>query len=92
MIKDVDECIGVTCQNDGTCVDGLAEYTCACAAGYGGDHCEIGISLSLLKKEVYSFIMKIRKTNKNMESVSFVFGDSWLAFSHNASDHCEIGI
>ena len=35
----IDECEGVNC-NDGTCVDGIAEYTCSCDAGFEGDACE----------------------------------------------------
>lgn len=31
-----DECAGVVCENNGTCIDG----TCACVAGYYGDNCE----------------------------------------------------
>lgn len=27
-------------QNGATCVDGLDEYRCACAAGYAGRYCE----------------------------------------------------
>ena len=35
----IDECEGVNC-NDGTCVDGIAEYSCSCDAGFEGDACE----------------------------------------------------
>ncbi|KAI8511720.1 hypothetical protein Bbelb_108200 [Branchiostoma belcheri] len=34
-------CSGVTCQNGGTCVDGVNSYRCDCVSGYEGDHCEI---------------------------------------------------
>ena len=37
---DIDECKGVTCQNNGTCKDGDNSYTCECATGYEGVHCE----------------------------------------------------
>ncbi|XP_078686179.1 uncharacterized protein LOC144918925 isoform X3 [Branchiostoma floridae x Branchiostoma belcheri] len=34
-------CCGVTCENGGTCVNGADDsYTCDCAPGYEGDHCE----------------------------------------------------
>ena len=42
IIVDIDECSGVTCQNGGTCVDGINGYTCNCVAGYTGTHCETG--------------------------------------------------
>ena len=32
------------CQNNGTCIDGINEYTCDCAeTGFEGEHCEINI-------------------------------------------------
>jgi hypothetical protein len=31
----------VPCLNGGACVDGQGNYTCTCAAGFGGDRCEI---------------------------------------------------
>ena len=35
-----DDCVNVTCQNGGTCLDSVATYSCACAAGFTGQHCE----------------------------------------------------
>ena len=37
---DTDDCAGVTCQNGGTCNDGVNAYTCTCASGYEGTNCE----------------------------------------------------
>ena len=37
---DVDDCVNQTCANGGSCVDGVNTYSCNCAAGYTGDHCE----------------------------------------------------
>ncbi|CAH1257012.1 FBLN7 [Branchiostoma lanceolatum] len=37
---DVDECASHPCENGATCMDGVNGYTCTCAAGYVGDHCE----------------------------------------------------
>ena len=32
------------CQNNGTCIDGINDYTCDCTdTGFEGDHCEINI-------------------------------------------------
>ena len=39
---DIDECLGISCHNGGTCTDGVNEYTCECAAGYTGMNCETG--------------------------------------------------
>lgn len=41
--KDNDDCTGVSCLNGGSCIDGLNSYTCKCASGFDGDHCEQGI-------------------------------------------------
>jgi len=39
--EETDPCVGVICQNDGTCVDG----SCNCPAGFAGDFCEITLSI-----------------------------------------------
>lgn len=36
----IDDCIGVTCKNGGTCIDKLDSYECACHPGFYGDKCE----------------------------------------------------
>ena len=38
---DINECQPNPCQNSGTCVDGIAAYTCTCALGFTGHDCEI---------------------------------------------------
>lgn len=38
---DVDDCIGVTCANGGTCIDELNSYKCACHPGFYGGKCEM---------------------------------------------------
>ena len=47
LFLDDDECTSDPCQNGGACVDGVDSYTCACAAGYSGDHCEESESTTL---------------------------------------------
>ena len=41
FLADIDECASDPCQNAGTCNDGVASYTCDCAVGFNGTHCEI---------------------------------------------------
>ena len=41
MDLDIDECSSNPCQNSGTCVDGIARYSCSCANGYTGNNCQI---------------------------------------------------
>ena len=36
----IDECANVTCQNGGTCQDGVNTFTCNCVAGYTGQYCQ----------------------------------------------------
>ena len=37
-----DECSSDSCENNGTCVDGIGGYTCSCPPGYTGSSCESG--------------------------------------------------
>jgi len=41
--EDPDECESSPCQNGATCLDGVNEFTCSCAAGFGGTVCDIDI-------------------------------------------------
>lgn len=39
QISDFDECIALPCKNDGTCTDGVNDYTCLCVPGYSDKNC-----------------------------------------------------
>ena len=43
-ILDIDDCKNKPCKNNGTCVDGIASYTCKCPVGFSGTDCEISKS------------------------------------------------
>lgn len=43
FLSDIDNCVNVTCQNGGSCLDGLDKYTCSCVSGFSGSHCETRI-------------------------------------------------
>ena len=45
-VSDIEECASNPCVNDATCVDNVNGYTCDCAAGYTGTHCEQGANSS----------------------------------------------
>ena len=49
---DIDECAAKPCLNNGTCVDGIAAYTCACPVGYTGARCENATSTSAIARAV----------------------------------------
>ena len=42
IFSDINECDPNPCQNDGTCEDGVASFTCQCVPGYAGDTCDTG--------------------------------------------------
>ena len=42
LVTEIDECGSNPCINDGTCVDGLATFTCLCPSHFAGVSCEIG--------------------------------------------------
>lgn len=35
----IDDCVGITCGNNGTCVDGHKNYSCQCELGWIGVNC-----------------------------------------------------
>ena len=39
---DIDACLGVSCRNNGTCVDMVDDYICNCVQGFTGKHCQTG--------------------------------------------------
>lgn len=43
---DIDECANHTCANGASCVDGVNNYSCSCVAGYTGDRCQTGKTIS----------------------------------------------
>ncbi|MGB0592577.1 MAG: MopE-related protein, partial [Myxococcota bacterium] len=40
---DIDECADAPCLNGGICTDGVASFSCACAAGFEGETCDVNI-------------------------------------------------
>ena len=42
--EDINECLGVTCQNGGTCLNLVNSYQCVCVDGYIGITCEVNIN------------------------------------------------
>ena len=42
-VSDIDDCVGVSCSNDVACADEVNSYTCNCASGFTGQHCETGL-------------------------------------------------
>ena len=42
--SDIDECASAPCRNGATCTDLVNGYTCTCAPGWTGTHCETDIN------------------------------------------------
>jgi hypothetical protein len=38
---DIDECLSRPCHNGAVCEDNVGGYTCFCAEGFEGDHCQL---------------------------------------------------
>ena len=39
--SDIDDCYPSPCKNNGTCIDGVNNYTCSCVPGFEGKNCTI---------------------------------------------------
>jgi len=55
-ILDIDDCATNPCQNGGTCIDAVNQYTCTCKAGYTDVNCQTGI-LYIYDNIVYFYII-----------------------------------
>ena len=36
---DIDDCAGIECRGNSTCVDGVDSFTCVCNLGFEGENC-----------------------------------------------------
>ncbi|WAR08535.1 SNED1-like protein [Mya arenaria] len=42
-VLDIDDCASQPCLNEGTCLEGVAQFACACVQGYSGSLCQDGV-------------------------------------------------
>jgi len=47
---DIDECASNPCQNGATCNNLQNQYTCTCAGGWQGTHCELGDDFFVIER------------------------------------------
>lgn len=52
----IDECVSNPCVFNGTCLDGINNFTCNCTENYVGDVCEIDVSIILFYFQMYSVL------------------------------------
>ena len=55
--SDIDDCYPSPCENHGTCVDGVNNYTCACLPGFEGKTCAIGKLLNNINKHRFNLLV-----------------------------------
>ena len=60
--SDIDDCYPNPCENNGTCIDGVNKYTCACVPGFEGKNCTISKRLN-----------KSFKQTLNSSVISYIF-------------------
>ena len=65
---DINDCEKVTCQNGGTCVDGVDSYSCSCVKGYEGTHCETSKTNNSSYIIQQKFLLNISECSEATES------------------------
>ena len=53
--SDIDDCYPSPCKNNGTCIDGVNNYTCSCVPGFEGKNCTISKLLNKFNNLVFFF-------------------------------------
>ena len=54
--SDIDDCMETPCNNNGTCIDGIASYKCECPLGFEGQDCETSkLSLAFISIKYYMY-------------------------------------
>ena len=74
LYVDINDCALNPCQNGGTCVDKVNNYTCSCVPGYTGRNCSTGKSMTIKdihdKNEFPNFLSLCRYQRLRSESLS----------------------
>ena len=47
LYLDIDDCANNPCENGGTCIDEINDFTCTCVPGYEGLTCSIGTNSNI---------------------------------------------
>ena len=85
--SDIDDCYPSPCKNNGTCIDGVNNYTCSCVPGFEGKNCTISKLLNNFNNLVF-FKLSVRDSHNelhdlsNQKNSSVSSWDSWVKVSY----------
>ena len=66
ITTDINECVNHTCQNGGSCVDGVNNYSCSCLPGFTGYHCGTGEFFCLFVFCFFIFVFVFSRATSQM--------------------------
>ena len=91
LFIDIQECESSPCIN-GSCHDGVNNYTCECTPGFTGVHCETGISRVIFFTCSSSFTLpETDKSTRIVQSMSMVLTMKLFIIDTETIDiHCNL--
>ena len=77
FLSDINECYPSPCENNGACIDGVNDYTCACLPGFEGKNCTISKFFMALRAN----FCKYRESGYSFKIFNFLIFSPNKAFS-----------
>ena len=94
--SDIDDCYPSPCENNGTCIDGVNNYKCACVPGFEGKNCSIGKlsnnfdqPILLFKSQQKCFLGVVLNNNVRWTSENIICYLISLFFLFSDIDDCD---
>ena len=88
----IDDCLGHSCMNNATCIDGINSYECSCATGFTGYYCETSrlvyeknsylLLNSLFRHRRLSVWSRCQERRGTSPDVEGKFFSAWLLWRH----------
>ena len=85
--SDIDDCYPSPCKNNGTCIDGVNNYTCSCVPGFEGKNCTISKLLNNFNN-FFFFKLSVRDIKYCFYCITSVF---FVVFFFDRSMGLELG-